>query len=204
MTEAEWLACKDPKPMLEFLRSKASDRKLRLMLCGWSRLNWRWLPQQSRSAVAVAELFADGSASDADRRSADAELWWATRGGHITARHWLARLTLEGSLDLWEAAHASASSNPKVKNRQITIFGDVFGNPFRPVTVDPSWLAWNNATVIKMAEAIYNGRTFDRLPILADALEDAGCTNEDMLTHCRQPGEHVRGCWAVDLLTGRD
>jgi len=74
---------------------------------------------------------------------------------------------------------------------------EIFGNPFHPVTADP---AWRTATVVSLATAIYDDRAFDRLPILADALEDAGCTNADILNHCRQPGEHVRGCWALDLL----
>jgi hypothetical protein len=77
MTEAEWLACDEPRPMLEFQCDEVSDRKLRLMLCAWSRSNWNWLPRDSRSAVEVAELFADGVVSDADRESADA-------GPHVT------------------------------------------------------------------------------------------------------------------------
>ena len=69
---------------------------------------------------------------------------------------------------------------------------------------DVSWLAWNDGTVVKLAQAIYDDRAFDRLPILADALEDAGCQDADILGHCRQQGAvHVRGCWVVDLLTGR-
>jgi hypothetical protein len=80
---------------------------------------------------------------------------------------------------------------------------DIFGNPFRPVPLDPSWLAWNDSTVSKLAQSIYDDRAFDRLPILADALEEAGCDNADILQHCRQPGEHVRGCWVVDLLLGK-
>jgi hypothetical protein len=71
------------------------------------------------------------------------------------------------------------------------------GNPFHPIALDPMWLM---PSVKHLAEAIYEDRAFDRLPILADALEDAGCTNADILNHCRQPGEHVRGCWVVDLL----
>jgi hypothetical protein len=71
--------------------------------------------------------------------------------------------------------------------------------PFCP-KVDPAWLT---AKVVALAQAIYDDRAFDRLPILADALEDAGCTNQDILAHCRQPGEHVRGCWVVDLLLGK-
>jgi len=57
-----------------------------------------------------------------------------------------------------------------------------------------------HGTVIKLAQAIYDDRAFDRLPILADALEEAGCTNIDILEHCRVPGPHVCGCWVVDLL----
>jgi hypothetical protein len=78
-----------------------------------------------------------------------------------------------------------------------------FGNPFRPVHVAPAVLAWNDATVPRIAQAIYDKRAFDRLPVLADALEDAGCDNADVLRHCREPGEHVRGCWVVDLLLGK-
>ena len=81
---------------------------------------------------------------------------------------------------------------------------DVFGNPFRWTLLDPSWLAWNDGTVHKIAQAIYDERAFDRLPILADALEDAGCDDADILRHCREPGEHVRGCWVIDLLLGKE
>jgi hypothetical protein len=81
---------------------------------------------------------------------------------------------------------------------------DIFGNPFRTVTLDPAWLAWNGGTVRKLAQAVYDDRAFDRLPILADALEDAGCTDGEILAHCRSGGEHVRGCWVVDLLLGKE
>ncbi|MBL8795551.1 MAG: hypothetical protein JNM56_16720 [Planctomycetia bacterium] len=77
---------------------------------------------------------------------------------------------------------------------------DIFGNPFRPVAFNS---AWRTATVVSFAQGIYAERAFDRLPILADALEDAGCDNADILKHCREPGEHVRGCWCVDLLLGK-
>jgi hypothetical protein len=83
---------------------------------------------------------------------------------------------------------------------QCNLLRDIFGNPFRPVAVDPSW---KTANVIGIAQAIYDERRFGELPILADALEDAGCANADVLGHCRQPGEHVRGCWVVDLILGK-
>lgn len=70
-------------------------------------------------------------------------------------------------------------------------------------SLDPAWLAWNNATVPRLAEAIYTDRVFDRMPILADALEDAGCHDAEILAHCRGPGPHVQGCWVVDLLLGK-
>jgi hypothetical protein len=81
---------------------------------------------------------------------------------------------------------------------------DIYGGWFYLVTVDPAWLRWNFDTVPAIARHIYEERAYHDLPILADALEDAGCMNADMLTHCRQPGEHVRGCWVVDLLLGKE
>ena len=77
------------------------------------------------------------------------------------------------------------------------------GYPFRLATLAPEWAAWNDATVVKLAQGIYDDRAFERLPVLADALEDAGCDNADILAHCRGPGPHVRGCWVVDLLLGK-
>jgi hypothetical protein len=78
---------------------------------------------------------------------------------------------------------------------------DIFGNPFRPVTVDSSWLT---AKVKTLAQTIYTDRTFDQMPILGDALEEAGCANPEILGHCRRPGPHVRGCWALDLVLGKE
>lgn len=80
------------------------------------------------------------------------------------------------------------------------IFRCVCGNPFRRVTLDPEW---RTSTVRSLAEGIYRDRAFDTMPILADALQDAECDNADILNHCRQPGEHVRGCWVIDLLLGK-
>jgi hypothetical protein len=84
---------------------------------------------------------------------------------------------------------------------QANLLRCIFGNPFRPVTLNP---AWRTSNVTALAQAIYDERAFDRLPILADALEDAGCDNADILNHSRQPGEHVRGCWVVDLVLGKE
>jgi hypothetical protein len=77
---------------------------------------------------------------------------------------------------------------------------DVFGNPFRPVTFDPEW---RTDTAVALARQMYESREFSAMPILADALQDAGCDNTDILAHCRDEGAtHVRGCWVVDLVLG--
>jgi hypothetical protein len=81
------------------------------------------------------------------------------------------------------------------------LFRDVFGNPFRPVTVHPSWLT---STVATLAQTMYESRDFSPMPILADALQDAGCEIDDILNHCRGDGVHVRGCWVVDLVLGKE
>jgi hypothetical protein len=82
---------------------------------------------------------------------------------------------------------------------------EIVGNPYCPSpSPSPAVLAWNDGTVRRIAEGIYNGQAFDRLPILADALLDAGCDDEALLAHCRSAGPHVVGCWAVDLVLGRE
>jgi hypothetical protein len=77
---------------------------------------------------------------------------------------------------------------------------DIFGNTFRPITFNPTWLTPN---VVQLAQSIYNDRAFDRLPVMADALVQAGCDNDEILAHCRGPGPHVRGCWVIDLMLGK-
>ena len=86
----------------------------------------------------------------------------------------------------------------------LSFIADILGNPFRPVTINPALLTWHDGLLVWMAKRMYDSHDFTDIPILADALEEAGCTNADILAHCRQPGEHVRGCWAVDLLLGKE
>jgi hypothetical protein len=74
-------------------------------------------------------------------------------------------------------------------------------NPFRPISFDPSW---RTEAVVGLARGMYESRDFGPMPVLADALEDAGCADADVLAHCRGPGPHVRGCWVVDLVLGKE
>jgi hypothetical protein len=217
MTEAEWLACEDLAPMLDFLRGRASERKLRLFACACCRLVWRLLKdERSRRAVEISELFADGAATSkqlavAERladEAADLLGFEADVSARMAKR--AARDAAQAALLVARKQVVPARVSAKV-NGAITftslrpvnpsaLLRDLFGNPYRPVAIDPGWLAWNGGTARKLAQAIYEERAFDRMPILADALEDAGCTDPDLLAHCRGPGPHVRGCWAVDLL----
>jgi hypothetical protein len=83
---------------------------------------------------------------------------------------------------------------------QATLLRDIFGNPFRPATFDS---AWRTSTAVAIARGMYESRDFGTMPILADAIQDAGCDSDDILNHCRGDGPHVRGCWVVDLVLGK-
>jgi hypothetical protein len=106
--------------------------------------------------------------------------------------------------DFLAAKVAGNLARGRVQAAQAALVRDLFGDPFRRVVLNPAWLNWNSATVPRIARAIYEEQAFDRMPILADALEEAGCTDALMLDHCRSGGEHVRGCWVVDVLVGKE
>jgi hypothetical protein len=234
VNEAEWDACTDPGPMLRFLHDRASDRKLRMFAVACSRryLHLTHDPRVGE-ALDVAERFADGLVGDAERSNARKAAQQAAQVRGVVARptapKWerraaslayyaAARRAMESAWNIpllavevlvWRAGGYNACDVQGTKRDAGVIHSgllrDVVGNPFRPAPVaDPRWLAWNDGTVAKLAAAIYEERRWADLPILADALEDAGCSNAAVLAHCRGPGEHVRGCWVVDLLLGKD
>jgi hypothetical protein len=105
------------------------------------------------------------------------------------------------------ARAGGAAGRPAAKREraaQSLLMRDIFGNPFRPPPApDPSWLRWGDGTVPNLARAVYEGRAFERLPILADALEEAGCIHADVLGHLRGGGPHAVGCWALDWVLGK-
>ena len=105
--------------------------------------------------------------------------------------------------DDWDeekSANWKSHDRQEIKD-QADLLRDIFGNPFRPVTFSPSW---STGTALSLAQGMYESRDFSAMPILADALQDAGCDSADVLDHCRGPGPHVRGCWVVDLVLGKD
>jgi hypothetical protein len=102
-------------------------------------------------------------------------------------------------------APASREAGDAERIQQCALIHDLIGPLlFRPRHVDPAWLACNDGSARKLAQTIYDERAYDQLPILADALEDAGCSDEELLSHLRSAGPHVRGCWALDLLLDKE
>lgn len=225
MTEAEWSACTDPQAMLGLLRGRASGRKLRLFAVACCRRVWPLLTdERSRMAVEVAESYADGVTTAVNLADAFYQANIAANAADPTdactvrassLASYVAYTAVGLGVDCtFSAADAIADTIADVavnaiayrKARheelvaQCQLLRDIF-DPFRRITGERSLLT---SRVIQETNQIYSGRAFDRMPILADALEDAGCTDPDLLAHCRGPGQHVRGCWVVDLLTGRE
>ena len=217
MTEDEWLACPVPGPMLDFLAGKISERKLRLFGCACCRGVWNLITDaRSHRAVQIAERFADGLASEELRagatRAASRAIPFIEPGDPEWYAKSAARWCVEeiGRVNRWDirvpgsAEIAARLAGEDLRPCHLAVWlRDVVGNPFRPAAVDPRWWSGAGAIVAELARAIYDRRSFDVLPVLADALEGAGCHEPDILGHCRRPGRHVRGCWVLDLILGR-
>jgi hypothetical protein len=215
MDEYQWLSCTDPQKMLEYLRGKASDRKLRLFAVACCRNIWHLMTdERSRNSVEVAEGFADGKVSEAEMEQAASRALLVLESTNTSASRAARWSTIYKPASLCGCMKTALVRNLRGQilheaailpdADQAAILRHIFGNPFRPVSVDPAWLAWKGGTIPKLAEAIYDDRAFDRLPVLADALEEAGCTDQEVLEHCRGPGPHARGCWVLDLLLGKE
>jgi hypothetical protein len=222
MTEREWMDCNDPDPMFYWLRDgdAGSDRKLRLFAVACCRSIWEQMTdQRSRSAVEVAERYADGlaslqeeeSAAEAAHSAAFERGTWFESNSQVACRAAFDAVVRpirdngEPCACVLDAGFAAVHlTDPSDKSRYCELLRDILGNPFLPITLDP---ARQTSTVVALAHAAYENRTMPagtlepaRLAVLADALEDAGCTDAEILDHLRGPGPHVRGCWVVDLL----
>jgi hypothetical protein len=212
MTEEEWLACDRDDTMLHWLGKRAfgnrgRDRKLRLFACACVRRFWPDLQSESvKRAVEMSEAWADCQVPMRELQAVQRSLRgvWPGSGDHtpeVTPD--VAAVMAAGTRSgLKCASFCTGFFNPR-EQAQAVLLRDIFGNPFRIVTVAPAWLTWNDGTAPKLAQAIYDERAFDRMPVLADALEEAGCADADILDHCRQQEVHVRGCWVLDALLGK-
>jgi len=207
MMEEEWLNCNDPTVLATFLDGNGSARKLRLFACACCRAVSKMLVPETLAAIEVAERFADGLVSSDERKRARAASFHAPWHEDDAFAHQRgpakAAVTAALARNPVEAAHrASSMGGPEDEKANAKILREILGNPFRPVTFDPEW---RSSTVMQLAQGIYDERDFSTLPILADALQDAGCDCDDILNHFRDPNAtHVRGCWALDLVLGKE
>jgi hypothetical protein len=203
MTEAEWDTASDPQAMLAFLGSSPENaRQLRLFAAACSRRAWERIDAFGRAAVLVAESFADGLLGPQELRAA--RLACKGAGGQAA---WYAAAT-NPAIAARNAARSAQSppASPSIELLvQAALLRDIFGPlPFRTIVLDSGAIQ----PAVRMAQAIYEERDIDgtldnaRLEELAETLAEAGCTNPDLLAHCRGAGRHVRGCWAIDLLRG--
>jgi hypothetical protein len=223
MSEEEWLAANSPQPLFTLLQSREPiPRKLRLFACACSRAVWddSW-PQRCKEVVITTERFVDGQATANELNRARAQACQAARPAAQAARSRGDSAAAQMfELRLWFAAEAALPES-KLHHRitvrygswfhyhlqdpfvagMPTILRDVFGNPFHAVDFSPEW---RTDTVMALGRQMYESRDFSAMPILADALQDSGCSEEAILSHCRGSGTHVRGCWCVDLVLGKE
>ncbi len=204
MTEAEWQSSRDPTALLAHLKDRGglSERKGRLFAVACCARVAHLIPDVlGRRALVVAERYADGDASERELHViADTFCPCGVYNadyGHpaLRAAHFALYPETAERAATWAFYARRRRDKDGERAAQAALVRCIFGNPFRPSPVIEV-----PALVRKLAHAIYEERAFERLPVLADALEEAGCTDAALLAHCRQPGEHARGCWVIDLL----
>ena len=207
MTEAEWLTA-IPSVMMHHVKLVApkSFRKLRLLAISYAQFLETLQEYQDAKRVShLAEEVVEG------RKSLEVlmnyEVWgydgdWRIANLVLVKDEQLDQAVRKGIyFSAFDSSEQSERFRPERFELARSLIQCILGNPFRPVAFDPAWLT---STSRGIAHSIYDDRAFDRLPILADALQDAGCENDDILSHCRGAGPHVRGCWVVDLVLGKE
>jgi hypothetical protein len=233
LTEGEWQTATVPGELIGYLTGpprRGSDRKLTLLaLALVSPIRSFIQDRRFADVLAVAERSTEGAAAQEEvvraatvggRVAAAAKKRWrqlyeagrpaptpeelravfADRlAGAFQYAPWMMATSASGEVRSF--VQAVGDSEPQERARQCGLVREIFGNPFRPVAVNPNWLT---SSVVGLALGIHEGRAFDALPVLADALEEAGCAEAEILGHCRGPGPHVRGCWVVDLLLAKE
>ena len=210
MTEAEWRTATEPTPMLEFLRDKASERKMRLFVCGICRRHERQIATFGfPETLEAIEQYADGLISQEELTTVSRTRlapWHVVGRTNRTRQHAhsvLYRLMHSNEpmfLVATIALQGFSGKKAAVRRGRTRLLREIFDNPFRPVVFSRDW---RTDTALTLASQMYESRDFSAMPILADALQDAGCDSADILDHCRGPGPHVRGCWVVDLVLGK-
>jgi hypothetical protein len=218
MTEEEWLKNEtDHSEMHQFIVTRTTSRKMRLFSCACVRLVHKKIGDKSRpdmlNLVIEIEKFADGGLSKAGLRRAKKRMMQERQTlvdedsqSSNWGAFWLTEVAASNNAFLAVLAEWNRLSDDLLITEPTewltvkALLRCIAGNPFRPLAFNPSW---RTANTLGLAEAIYADRAFDRLPILADALEEAECDHPDVLAHCRDDCPHARGCWVVDLILGK-
>lgn len=215
MDEAAWLACEDATAMAEFAQvsGSASPRKVRLLACACVAEmlpHAPLLPAVTGPALEEVLAFADGQTTKAAMKRVRERVAAArnTTPSHRTTIDDFVCYAIEyaSSEKLYRKAirYSAQVLQTWVRGYDVRVQAAfarcMFGSPFRPAAIDP---VWRSSTVLALAAGVYEERAFDRLPILADALEEAGCSDADVLGHCRGGGPHAPGCWVLDGLLVR-
>lgn len=196
MTEAEWLECKAPWSMLLYARDvvRASDRTCRLFIAAYWAVKARGLAKKER-LIAQRQLVATEHWADTGRLPKGQR---ESRSEAVIFHNRNARTAFMICVPVYPVPTAGRGAFKHVP----CLLHDIFGNPFRPFTFASEW---RTDTATAIAAQMYESRDFSAMPILADALQDAGCDSDDILSHCRDPQQiHVRGCWVVDLVLGKE
>jgi hypothetical protein len=195
MTADAWEACDDPRKLQEWVRRLGTDRQFRLFACAF----WRWADSRSGELLPTSAQALEFAESWAETGIRPAGYPAGIPGWHpLMARTGFdaASWSVRGS-----PAYGRAWIGPAEQTQQLALLREVFGNPFRQVWLAP---AWRSEAVFALAWSAYQERAFDRLPILADALEDVGCDAAELLAHCRSAGPHVLGCWILDRILAKE
>jgi hypothetical protein len=191
---------------------RRNERKLRLLMCACCRRLWDVLPAPARTAVEAIEKLVDENLPEKKRDAVESAAYaavpqsvWGVEYHPDQAGRWTAAAYLDDVIGYTpkclRAARATKQEKAGEERAQCELLRDIFGNPYRPVSFDP---AWRTDTAVALARGMYESRDFAGMPILADALQEAGCENTDILKHCRDAKQvHVRGCWVVDLVLAK-
>ena len=195
MTESEWLDENDPVPLFQQINGAGTERQLRLFSTAALASDGYRSPQAD-FRLNLVEQFADGLVTLRQIRDA----WPPLSPDAPTTAPELAFDWAE-TIVMARARRYYGGGFPILSEPLVSVlFRDVFGARFRPVAFNQSW---RTEAVVALARGMYESRDFGLMPVLADALDDAGCGDADVLAHCRGTGPHVRGCWVVDLVLGK-
>lgn len=193
MTEEAWLSLTRPQRMLKHVGAVATERRLRLLMVACHRWSYPFQGPAFDAVLLAVERVADGIETAEDVAVLDALPAWDRKTWNGGPGRTITAAGMQGQFPLHR-------SNEIERVAQCNLIRCIFGNPFRPVALEPDWLMSN---VVALAGGIYDEKAFDRMPILADALEDAGCGHAEVLDHCRGPGPHARGCHVLDAILGK-